>query len=1032
MEKAAQGVQMADFFFISYSSFDGKKFAADLTDNLESGPPEFCIWLDARSLRGGEDWDEQLVEAIRTCKGMIFVMSEDSVRSNSVCKNEWVHALRYKKPIIPIRLDRHAELPFRLGSRQYIDFADSYSSGLARLRKHLSWMDSPEGQLLSLRHRLTDAERELPRATSARQQHIKDDIDELKQQISEMERLIHDPKAAEQRVEDSIKTGLEAERNPAKPVNEFSHGKFINPRPLTAPTWFQDRHVETRQIGEFLKDESLRLITIVGRGGIGKTAMVCRLLHSLEGGKLPDDGGPLMLDGIVYLCAAHSLHRPDFPSIYAGLAKLLPEEVSKQLDSEYRNPCKPTREKMEVLLQAFPFGRTVVLLDSFEDMLDCETGQISDTELSDAMRAFLELPPHGIKIIVTTRKPHNLALVQPGRQRRMDLDIGLGHPFAEDILRTMDVDGKVGLRDAPNDLLAEARERTLGYPRALEHLFGILSADRDTSLQEILADTQKLLPEQVVEVLVGEAFDRLDLISQRIMLALAIYRYPAFPAAIDYLLQPYVAGINSKLVLSKLVNMQFARRDAGRYYLHQVDRDYAISRVAEGDIGNRDANPPPLTRFALCHRAAEWFRLSRKPRESWKSIEDLTAQFSEFELRCQGKDYDKAATVLLEFDSDFLYLWGHYRLLTMLHERLQGNLTEPQLALASAGSLGLAYSRMGEVRRAVSFFKQTLEMAQDQNDPQNKGASLINLANCVSTLGEISRAIELYQEALVIADKFDDHKGKARCLCCIANRYADLGNHTQSITYYKKALQIQNSFDDSDGKAISIHNLGICYTCLGKQDKAQKCFFEALTIAKKIDYRLVEAVATAELGELFDSKGDRDKAILMLQQAIEIADKIALAQCSNGARVALAWVYLHNGQLTEALDLVTAAREHTIDLNKYDSLAILGLIALRQGNHTTAKDTFSEAIKEADRLISLCKERYHAFDIKGLSHCGLAVCSDATQVTAAMNAYSAARALTSGAGIVHEVLRRFDALATVDINHILAGVRSVASGMQLG
>ncbi len=60
---------------------------------------------------------------------------------------------------------------------------------------------------------------------------------------------------------------------------------------MIPPIYFQDRHVETGLIGTFLKDESLRLMTVVGRGGVGKTAMVCRLLRSLEGGKLPDDGG---------------------------------------------------------------------------------------------------------------------------------------------------------------------------------------------------------------------------------------------------------------------------------------------------------------------------------------------------------------------------------------------------------------------------------------------------------------------------------------------------------------------------------------------------------------------------------------------------------------------------------------------------------------------------------------------------------------------------------------------------------------------
>jgi hypothetical protein len=165
----------------------------------------------------------------------------------------------------------------------------------------------------------------------------------------------------------------------------------------------------------------------------------------------------------------------------------------------------------------------VVLLDNFEDIVDVETGRIMDHELDEALRALLELPPHAIKMIITTRiRPRDLALAEPGRQRPLDLDKGLEHPFAENVLRAMDADGKLGLRDAPDALLAKARLRTRGYPRALEALFGILSADRDTTLSEILADTQRLLPENVVRVLVGEAFSRQELLIPPGALALVL------------------------------------------------------------------------------------------------------------------------------------------------------------------------------------------------------------------------------------------------------------------------------------------------------------------------------------------------------------------------------------------------------------------------------------------------------------------------------------------------------------------------------
>ena len=120
-----------------------------------------------------------------------------------------------------------------------------------------------------------------------------------------------------------IESGLQRERQPAeKPA--VRRAKFVNPPPMTAPSWFQDRYVETRLIGDFLRDDGLRLLTVVGRGGVGKTAMVCRLLKALEAGRLPDDGGELPVDAIVYLSPA-GMHPVSFPNLFEDLTRLLPD-----------------------------------------------------------------------------------------------------------------------------------------------------------------------------------------------------------------------------------------------------------------------------------------------------------------------------------------------------------------------------------------------------------------------------------------------------------------------------------------------------------------------------------------------------------------------------------------------------------------------------------------------------------------------------------------------------------------------------------
>ena len=163
----------------------------------------------------------------------------------------------------------------------------------------------------------------------------------------------------------------------------------------------------------------------------------------------------------------------NFPNLFADLCRLLPTETADRLLQRYRDAQEPPAASMLALLEHFPTGRVVVLLDNFEDLIDTAAGTfaVTDTALDGALRAVLAAPAHAVKIIVTTRvPPKGLLLFEPGVQRRLDLDEGLPSPFAEQVLRARDPDGKLGIRDAPKELLTQAKDRTRGFPRALEAL----------------------------------------------------------------------------------------------------------------------------------------------------------------------------------------------------------------------------------------------------------------------------------------------------------------------------------------------------------------------------------------------------------------------------------------------------------------------------------------------------------------------------------------------------------------------------------
>jgi TIR domain len=233
--------EMGDHYFLSYSRVDGRDLARTIADDLIGTEPSIPVWLDQRKLRGEDGWDEQIVEALRTCAGLLFLMTADSVHSNSECRHEWARALRYKKPIIPLLFDSEAEVPLRLESRQYLDFTEDYEQALANLRKHISWRSSREGLLQGLKERLLDAQRDLPRARAAERPRVEQEIKELRDQIAAQEQVIADPERKTRETTERIESALERERQPAEPVAPRHVTKFINPPPATAPSWFQDR-----------------------------------------------------------------------------------------------------------------------------------------------------------------------------------------------------------------------------------------------------------------------------------------------------------------------------------------------------------------------------------------------------------------------------------------------------------------------------------------------------------------------------------------------------------------------------------------------------------------------------------------------------------------------------------------------------------------------------------------------------------------------------------------------------------------------
>jgi serine/threonine protein kinase len=85
--------------FISYSRRD-KEFAKQLQQHMKDGG--FQVWIDD-AIEHGDQWFNEIHEAIKTCAAFLVIMSPEAEQSEWVQK-EILLAKRYKKPVFPLLL----------------------------------------------------------------------------------------------------------------------------------------------------------------------------------------------------------------------------------------------------------------------------------------------------------------------------------------------------------------------------------------------------------------------------------------------------------------------------------------------------------------------------------------------------------------------------------------------------------------------------------------------------------------------------------------------------------------------------------------------------------------------------------------------------------------------------------------------------------------------------------------------------------------------------------------------------------------
>jgi tetratricopeptide (TPR) repeat protein len=596
--------------------------------------------------------------------------------------------------------------------------------------------------------------------------------------------------------------------------NAASRQRVVNLAPQALAELFKDRTGIATALCDALLAGSARLVTLFGPGGIGKTALACQVLHRLES----EDA----VHGIIYLNPQTT--GTTFERIYSDSGRMLGGAAEQKLAAAWRSEASTTASKIQLLLEAFGTKRCIILLDNLESVLDV-SGRPVEGDLQALLASFLA-QEHGARLFATTREPLNLSAELRKYQKLIPLEQGLPVPEAVALLRELDqerANGDLGLQDAPEPLLILAAEKTLGYPTALEAIFGILSENKQLSLSALLAD-DALFHKSVIRNLVQSALSLLDAHGHQVMQALAAFGRPVREVAVAHLLEQHldaqiVHDVVQRLTRSLYVN---CKRATGELILHPFYREFSLAELDSED------------RRALERRAAAYYARMRLPSDQWTSIRSLDPQLFEFEHRLQADDFPAGHGVLSQVDVEYLIPWGHARLVVELRGRLAVAKLPTDAQAIHEVALAEATLALGRYADAVRHASRAIELAELVDQPAVHAYADIVLGQAAWFLGDYRSQERRCRHALDWSRAAGDARTEIRARCGLADACRCLGLMSEAVEHAKEAAALAGKTGRKLDEARAQGSLGAAHRLLGDLKAARRCYEAELVIAHEL------------------------------------------------------------------------------------------------------------------------------------------------------------------------------------------------------
>lgn len=689
-------------------------------------------------------------------------------------------------------------------------------------------------------------------------------------------------------------------------------------------TPFVGREVELAQIANMLDNPHIRLLTIVGFGGMGKTRLALAAARQVT-----QEQAVLFLNGVYFVPLASLEDAND-----------LPITLADALNVPLSGRARPARELINYLRNQ----EMLLVLDNFEQLLPG----------APLLNQIIENCP-SVKLVVTSREPLGLdsewrldlqGLVYPSEDDEMGHDItSMQHSAVQLFVHAaQQVRPDFTLNAQNADRIRLLCQLTAGMPLALKLAatwLRVMSLERIVAEIEnnmdILSTRMRDVPERQrsMRAIFDYTWRLLTPEEQRVFAALSVFR-GGFTDEAARSVTGASPGLLAGLFDRGLVHMITVGFSL-RYELHDLTQQYAAHKLH---------TDPQQEREAL-DRHGEYY-----------------AQFVQRRSQALHSEADRTTLDEVAQEIDNLRACWRHLLAVERFDALQP-LVVP---------LHVFFFRQGWFTEGTDLSDPASNYLQEQGDVENNAEAGRLLAELLTHQGDLylwqgknEEGLARLQRSVALARKYQEKAVLARGLTTLAWQASGVSQYDRMMELTKEALAIYAEIDHPEGLALALHYAGTADFYAQSYASAEAKFLESIRVSRahSLHFRLPHALNN--LAIMLNGLGRYQEAKIYAQEAVEIIRRVHNQSI-------LLYPLLQLGRADLALGNLESAHEHlqhslTLCRAVNDGIRLANVLegvaewALLTEDYGEARRAWEESLQINRELGS---SRFIAIDLNGL------------------------------------------------------------------